>query len=277
MQVYSIDAGFFKLDGGAMFGVVPKLLWQKSIPADENNLCTFTMRCMLIKDSDRNILIDTGMGDKQPEKFFNHYHPSGKNLLDSLKEKGFEKEDITDVILTHLHFDHCGGAVNKSLKPTFPNATYWTCKTHWEWAIHPNAREKASFLKENLLPLQEHGVLKFISEPSNDRTKFNDNIDILFVNGHTKNMMLPLIKFKHHTIAYMADLIPTAAHIPLPYIMGYDMFPMTTLKEKENYLKEAVQNNHILFFEHDAIHTCCTVVINDKGFSKGTEIDFNLL
>ena len=277
MQVYSIDAGQFKLDGGAMFGVVPKVLWQKLIPADENNLCTFAMRCLLVVDENRRILIDTGMGDKQSEKFFQHYYPSGKNLLSSLQEKGFEKEDITDVILTHLHFDHCGGAVNKELKPTFPHATYWTCRSHWEWAIHPNAREKASFLKENLLPLQQHGVLKFIEENEGGTTSFTKNIDILFANGHTKNMMLPIIHYKEYLVSYMADLIPTAAHIPLPYIMGYDMYPMETLIEKERYLQEAVENNHILFFEHDSSITCCRVQKNEKGYSKGEIVDFDAL
>ncbi len=273
MQVFSIDAGLFKLDGGAMFGVVPKVLWQKAIPADENNLCTFSMRCLLIIDGEKKILIDTGMGDKQSDKFFGHYYPSGKQLLESLKEKNISPEDITDVILTHLHFDHCGGAVNRDLQPTFPNATYWTSKEHWEWAIHPNAREKASFLKENLLPLQEHGVLKFIKSNNQARTSFTENIEILFVNGHTKSMMLPLVKFNNHIIAYMADLIPTAAHIPLPYIMGYDMFPMTTLEEKEKYLNEAVHNKHLLFFEHDAMIECCKVIKTEKGFTKGEIVD----
>jgi glyoxylase-like metal-dependent hydrolase (beta-lactamase superfamily II) len=273
MQVFSIDTGLFKLDGGAMFGVVPKVLWQKAIPADENNLCTFSMRCLLIIDGEKKILIDTGMGDKQSDKFFSHYYPSGKQLLESLKEKNISPEDITDVILTHLHFDHCGGAVNRDLQPTFPNATYWTSKEHWEWAIHPNAREKASFLKENLLPLQEHGVLKFIKSNNQARTSFTENIEILFVNGHTKSMMLPLVKFNNHIIAYMADLIPTAAHIPLPYIMGYDMFPMTTLEEKEKYLNEAVHNKHLLFFEHDAMIECCNVIKTEKGFTKGEIVD----
>lgn len=273
MQVFSIEAGLFKLDGGAMFGVVPKVLWQKSIPADENNLCTFAMRCLLVADGDRKILIDTGMGDKQSDKFFGHYHPSGKQLLESLKEKNFSAEDITDVILTHLHFDHCGGAVNRNLQPTFPNATYWTSREHWDWAIHPNAREKASFLKENLLPLQENGVLQFVSSNDDKRVSFANYIDILFVNGHTKSMMIPIIKFKHEIIAYMADLIPTASHIPLPYIMGYDMFPMTTLQEKEEYLTEAVENNHLLFFEHDANIECCRVIKTDKGFVKGEVVN----
>ncbi|MFZ9262985.1 MAG: MBL fold metallo-hydrolase [Chitinophagaceae bacterium] len=269
MQVYSIDAGLFKLDGGAMFGVVPKTLWQKSIEADENNLCTFSMRCMLVVEGERIILIDTGMGDKQSDKFFRHYEPNGKNLFDSLHEKGFKKEDITDVILTHLHFDHCGGAVNKEMVPSFPNATYWVSKEHWEWAIHPNAREKASFLKENLLPLQENGVLKFIEEKNQRTTNFSQHIDILFTNGHTRSMMLPIIRYKGHTIVYMADLIPTAAHIPLPYIMAYDMFPMTTLKEKETFLNEAVTNNYMLFFEHDANNEICNVYKTEKGFTKG--------
>lgn len=275
MQVFSIDAGLFKLDGGAMFGVVPKVMWQKSIPADENNLCTFSMRCLLIIEGERKILIDTGMGDKQSEKFFSHYHPSGKNLLESLHEKNIAKEEITDVILTHLHFDHCGGAVNQNLEPTFPNATYWTSKEHWEWAIEPNAREKASFLKENLIPLQEKAVLKFIHESNQGNAVFSENIEILFVHGHTKSMMLPLIHYQKHIIAYMADLIPTAAHIPLPYIMGYDMYPMTTLVEKEKYLLEAVENNHILFFEHDANIECCKVIKTEKGFAKGELIHLN--
>ena len=269
MQVYSIDAGMFKLDGGAMFGVVPKLLWQKLIPADENNLCTFSMRCLLVVDGARKILIDTGMGNKQSDKFFGHYHPSGNNLLNSLKENGFGKEDITDVLLTHLHFDHRGGAVDQSLKPTFPNAIYWTSKKHWEWAVHPNAREKASFLKENILPLMEHGVIKFIEENMQQRTRFSDHIEILFTNGHTKSMMLPMIQFKHHTFVYMADLIPTAAHIPLPYVMGYDMFPMTTIAEKETFLKEAIDKRYILYFEHDADTECCDVIQTEKGFAKG--------
>ena len=273
MQVFSIDAGQFKLDGGAMFGVVPKVLWQKSIPADENNLCTFSMRCLLIVEGKRKILIDTGMGNKQSEKFFGHYYPTGKNLLESLNENNFSVEDITDVILTHLHFDHCGGAVNVDMQPTFPNAIYWTSKEHWEWAINPNPREKASFLKENLLPLQENGVLRFIEPNTNGKATFTDNIDLIFVNGHTRSMMLPLIKYKNHIVAYMADLIPTAAHIPLPYVMGYDMFPMTTLEEKEKYLTEAVDNHHILFFEHDAMIECCKVIKSEKGFTKGEIID----
>lgn len=269
MQVYSIDAGTFKLDGGAMFGVVPKQLWQKLIPADENNLCTFAMRCLLIVDGDKKILIDTGMGDKQSDKFFGHYHPAGNNLLTSLKEKGFEKEDITDVLLTHLHFDHCGGAVNRSMEPAFPHATYWISEQHWEWAVHPNAREKASFLKENIMPLQEHGVVKFIQEMQQQRTRFSENIEILFANGHTKSMMLPMIHCNDHTFVYMADLIPTAAHIPLPYVMGYDMFPMTTLSEKEAFLQEAVSNGYKLIFEHDANIACCNVIQTEKGFSRG--------
>lgn len=269
MQVFTIDAGIFKLDGGAMFGVVPKILWQKSIPADENNLCSFSMRCLLIVEGTRKILIDTGMGNKQSEKFRSHYQPTGKQLIDSLKENNFSPEDITDVILTHLHFDHCGGAVNVNANPTFSNATYWTTREQWEWALHPNEREKASFLKENLWPLQEKGVLKFVASNNKKRTSFTDAIEILFVNGHTKSMMLPIIKYKNQTIAYMADLIPTAAHIPLPYIMAYDMFPMTTLQEKENYLMEAVQEDHTLFFEHDTSIECCKIIKTEKGFAKG--------
>ncbi len=272
MQIYTLDTGFFKLDGGAMFGVVPKSLWNRENPADENNLCTWAMRCMLIREGERNILIDTGMGNKQSEKFFGHYHPHGdQSLLSSIEKTGLNPNDITDVILTHLHFDHCGGAVSKKsdeLVLTFPYATYWSSEKHWSNAITPNARERASFLKENILPIQESGKLKFIQEHADQRTYFTDNINIQFVHGHTQSMMLPFIKYKGKTIVYMADLIPSAAHIPLPYVMGYDMFPLTTLKEKEVFLEEAVQHEMILFFEHDPINECCTVQKTEKGFRK---------
>ena len=272
MQVYSVDTGMFKLDGGAMFGVVPKVIWNKLNPSDENNLCTWAMRCMLVVEGDRKILIDTGMGKKQSEKFFSHYYPHGDGeLVQSLHQLGFSADEITDVILTHLHFDHCGGAVclvDEKLVPTFPNATYWSNENHWNWAIHPNAREKASFLKENFVPLQEHGQLKFIEEVAGQKTRFSDNIEILFVHGHTKSMMLPLVHFKGKKICYMADLIPSSLHVPLPYVMGYDMFPMTTLIEKENYLEEALKEDHILFFEHDPIAECCTIEKTEKGFKR---------
>ncbi|MFM1794129.1 MAG: hypothetical protein RL642_514 [Bacteroidota bacterium] len=272
MQVYSVDTGYFKLDGGAMYGVVPKVIWNKLTPSDENNLCTWAMRCMLVVDGERKILIDTGMGNKQSEKFFSHYQPHGEGeLLNSLQQLGFSANDITDVILTHLHFDHCGGAVilvDQQLRPTFPNATYWSTAKHWDWAINPNSREKASFLKENFIPLQENGQLKFIEENETGLTKFNDKIDILFAHGHTQSMMLPIIQYKNKTICYMADLIPSSAHVPLPYVMGYDMFPMTTLIEKEKFLKKACEEGYILFFEHDAINECCTVEATEKGYKK---------
>lgn len=281
MQIYTLDTGFFKLDGGAMFGVVPKSLWNRENPADENNLCTWAMRCMLIREGERNILIDTGMGNKQTEKFFGHYHPHGEeSLLGSIKKIGLNANEITDVILTHLHFDHCGGAVSKKgdeLVLTFPNATYWSSEKHWTNAINPNARERASFLKENILPIQESGKLKFIQEHADQRTYFTDNINIQFVHGHTQSMMLPFINYKGKTIAYMADLIPSAAHIPLPYVMGYDMFPLTTLQEKETFLEEAVQDEMILFFEHDPINECCTVQKTEKGFRKKEVFQLNTI
>lgn len=272
MQVYSVDTGYFKLDGGAMFGVVPKVIWNKLNPADENNLCTWAMRCMLIVDGEQKILIDTGMGSKQSEKFFSYYYPHGEGeLIKSIQQFGFQPEEITDVILTHLHFDHCGGAVkleNDKLVPTFPNAYYWSTPKHWEWAMNPNSREKASFLKENFVPLQEHNRLKFIEENEKGITTFSTNIDILFTHGHTQSMMLPLIKYKGRIICYMADLIPSSSHIPLPYVMGYDMFPMTTLIEKEQFLKKACQENYILFFEHDPIGECCTIEMTERGFKR---------
>jgi glyoxylase-like metal-dependent hydrolase (beta-lactamase superfamily II) len=272
MQVYSVDTGFFKLDGGAMFGVVPKVIWNKLNPADENNLCSWSMRCMLVVDGERRILIDTGMGSKQSEKFFSHYYLHGEGeLMKSLNQLGFLADDITDVILTHLHFDHCGGAVkmtNEKLAPAFPNAIYWSTAKHWEWAINPNSREKASFLKENFVPLQEHGQLNFIEEKEGELTAFSNNIDILFAHGHTQSMMLPLIKYKGKTICYMADLIPSSMHVPLPYVMGYDMFPMTTLIEKEIFLKKACQENYVLFFEHDPAGECCTVELTEKGYKR---------
>jgi glyoxylase-like metal-dependent hydrolase (beta-lactamase superfamily II) len=272
MQLHAIETGRFKLDGGAMFGVVPKSLWQKETPADENNMCTWAMRCMLIIDESKKILIDTGMGNKQSEKFFSHYYPHGEASLElSLQEHGVSPTDITDVILTHLHFDHCGGAVSldkEKLTTAFPKATYWSNEIHWNDAINPNARERASFLKENILPIQESGQLKFIEEIPGERTPFTENIQIQFVHGHTKSMMLPVIKYHGKTIVYMADLIPSAAHIPIPYVMGYDMFPMTTLEEKEKFLSEAVEKDFILFFEHDHLVECCTVQKTEKGGYK---------
>ena len=277
MKLHVIETGFFKLDGGAMFGVVPKVIWQKTNPADENNLCTWAMRCLLIEDEDRLILVDTGIGDKQDSKFFSHYYLHGKDSLKSSIEKaGFSFDDITDVFLTHLHFDHVGGAVskiNEELTLTFKNATYWTNAKHWEWAIHPNAREKASFLKENILPLQESGRLKFIDNV--EGVNFTKNIKVRFAYGHTEAMMLPQISYKEKTLVYMADLLPSTGHIPLPYVMAYDMFPMKTLNEKAAFLKEAAENNYILVLEHDPINECCTVQMTEKGIKIDQTFQLN--
>ncbi|KAA9345941.1 MBL fold metallo-hydrolase [Adhaeribacter soli] len=268
MNLHVIDTGFFKLDGGAMFGVVPKTLWQRTNPADENNLCTWAMRCLLIEDGNRLILIDNGIGDKQDAKFFSHYYLHGDaSLHGSLKKAGFSAEDITDVFLTHLHFDHCGGGVKykkdgTGFELTFPNATYWSNKDHWKWATIPNAREKASFLKENILPMQESGHLKFIdpNEPSPI-----PQFDILYVDGHTDKMMLPVIPYKDRTLVYTADLLPSVGHLPLPYVMGYDTRPLLTLAEKEAFLNTAAANKYVLFFEHDSVNECCTVTETEKG------------
>ncbi|MFT4015490.1 MAG: MBL fold metallo-hydrolase [Agriterribacter sp.] len=267
MKLYSINTGFFKLDGGAMFGVVPKSIWNKLNPADENNLCTWALRCLLIEDGNRLILVDTGVGNKQDAKFFGHYYLHGDHSLDkSLAESGFHRNDITDVFLTHLHFDHVGGAIvieNNKMVPAFKNATYWSNEQHWQWAIKPNDREKASFLKENIQPIQDSGKLKMI-EVIED-ISFTENISVRFVNGHTKGMMLPQISYRGRTIVYMADLLPSTGHIPIPYVMAYDMFPLTTLQEKKAFLQEALQNNFILFFEHDPFHECCTLAMTEKG------------
>lgn len=267
MKLHTIETGFFKLDGGAMFGVVPKSIWQRSNPADEKNLCTWAMRCLLIEENDRLILIDTGIGDKQDAKFLSHYYLHGDDsLVKSLKKIGFTKDDITDVFLTHLHFDHCGGAItreNDQLVPAFKNATYWSNQQHWDWATQPNAREKASFLKENILPIAESGRLKFI--PNEEGYNFTENIKIRFAYGHTGAMMLPQINYKGKTLVYMADLLPSISHIPLPYVMAYDMFPMKTLDEKSAFLKEAQENNYILILEHDPINECCTLQMTEKG------------
>ena len=273
MKLYSINAGYFKLDGGAMFGVVPKSMWEKLNPPDDNNMCNWVMRCMLIEDEGRLILIDTGMGDKQSEKFFGYYFLNGDDTLEkSLAKHGFSKEDITDVFLTHLHFDHCGGAIERNeekLIPAFENATYWSNGKHWQWATQPNDREKASFLKENILPIKESGKLKLID--IQEGIEFTKNIKLRFVNGHTESMMLPQIKYKDKTIVYMADLLPSVAHIPIPYVMAYDTRPLETLIEKKLFLTEAQQNDYILFFEHDAEIECCNLELTEKGIrSKET-------
>ena len=281
MKLYAINTGHFKLDGGAMFGVVPKSIWNKLNNADENNLCSWALRCLLIEDDGKLILIDTGMGDKQDAKFFGHYYLHGTDTLDkSLARHGFTKADITDVFLTHLHFDHCGGSIIREgdkLLPAFKNATYWSNENHWQWATQPNDREKASFLKDNILPVEQCGQLKFINVNdqtttpgilTHHRTSITDHLSLIVANGHTDSMMLPVIQYKEKIIVYMADLLPSVAHIPLPYIMGYDMFPLTTLNEKKQFLTAALQNDFILFFEHDPINECCTLQMTEKGIRQ---------
>ncbi|MGN6250072.1 MAG: MBL fold metallo-hydrolase [Ginsengibacter sp.] len=273
MKLYAINAGYFKLDGGAMFGVVPKSIWQNLNPSDENNMCNWATRCLLIEDEGRRILIDNGMGDKQSEKFFGYYYLNGDDTLDkSLAKHGFTRDDITDVFLTHLHFDHCGGSImreGEKLVPAFKSATYWSNEKHWKWATEPNDREKASFLKENILPIRESGKLQFIE--TKEGVHFTENIKIRFVNGHTESMMLPEIKYKDKTIVYMADLLPSVAHIPVPYVMAYDTRPLETLVEKKSFLKEALDKNFILFFEHDRENECATLELTDRGIrSKET-------
>jgi glyoxylase-like metal-dependent hydrolase (beta-lactamase superfamily II) len=267
MKLHTIDTGLFKLDGGAMFGVVPKTIWQKTNPADENNMCTWAIRCMLIEDGDRLTLVDTGIGNKQDSKFLSHYYLHGDDSLDkSLQAKGFHRSDITDVFLTHLHFDHCGGAIERSgdqLLPAFKNARYWSNEQHWAWAVTPNDREKNSFQKDNILPIQESGQLNFVTEDL--ATKFQDGVRIRYAYGHTDAMMLPQITYKGRTIVYMADLLPSIGHIPIPYVMAYDMFPLKTLIEKKEFLEEAVENDYILFLEHDSANECCTLQQTEKG------------
>ncbi len=266
MKLHVIETGFFKLDGGAMFGVVPKSIWQKLNPPDSNNLCNWAMRCLLIEDGDKLILIDNGIGDKQDAKFFGHYFLNGTDTLKgSLHRAGFSENDITDMFLTHLHFDHCGGGVRyDNGKPvlTFKNAAYWSNLHHWNWAIKPNPREKASFLTENIIPMQESGQLQFID--MNKPSPFAQ-FDVLYMSGHTDKMMIPKIPYKGHTVCYMADLLPSVGHIPLPYVMSYDTRPLITMEEKAKFLFEAADNNYVLFFEHDAVNECCTVARTEKG------------
>ncbi len=271
MKLHVIDTGYFKLDGGAMFGVVPKSLWTRTNPADENNLIDLAMRCLLIEDSNKLILIDNGLGNKQDEKFFSHYYLHGDyDLKSSLKKAGFSTDDITDMFLSHLHFDHCGGSierVNDKLIPTFKNAKYWSNQDHWQWATEPNPREKASFLKENIFPIKESGQLSFFD--LNTSSPFS-SFDIHHVSGHTDKMMIPKIKYKGKVICFMADLLPTVGHIPLPYVMGYDTRPLITMEEKKQFLNEAADNNYILFLEHDPLHECCTVKQTEKGVRLDT-------
>jgi glyoxylase-like metal-dependent hydrolase (beta-lactamase superfamily II) len=266
MNLHVINTGFFKLDGGAMFGVVPKSIWQKSNPADANNLCNWAMRCLLIEDGKQLMLIDNGMGDKQDAKFLSHYFLSGDDsLMKSIAAAGYSPQDITDIFLTHLHFDHCGGGVVKNgdkLSMAFPNATYWSNPDHWTWATVPNPREKASFLTENIMPMQEQGHLKMVDVSKPSPFGF---MDIFFASGHTDKMMIPMVKYKGRTICFVADLIPSVGHIPIPYVMGYDTRPLITMEEKQRFLKAAADHGYVLFFEHDPVHECCTVKHTDKG------------
>ena len=282
MTIYPIETGNFKLDGGAMFGVVPKSLWQRTNPADSNNMIEMSLRCMLIEDSDRLILIDTGMGTKQSEKFFGYYYLYGDHTLDrSLAKHGFQRNDITDVFMTHLHFDHCGGSIQwnstkTGYEPAFKNAKYWSNEDHWQWATVPNEREKASFLKENILPIQESGQLNFISLSNTIyQEKSELGFGIFFADGHTEKQMLPHIEYKGKTIVFMADLLPTTGHIPLPYVMGYDTRPLLTLKEKKQFLNNAADNEYFLFLEHDASNELCTVQHTEKGVRLKSTYTFN--
>ena len=272
MTLYPIETGNFKLDGGAMFGAVPKTIWNRTNPADANNLIDIAARSLLIEDGQRLILIDTGLGNKQSDKFFGHYHRWGDHTLDgSLKKHGFHRDDITDVFMTHLHFDHCGGSIQwnrerTGYEPAFKNAVFWTNENHWKWATHPNNREKASFLRENLLPMQESGQLRFVSKEDGAFVPHSElGFGILFVDGHTEKQMLPHIHYKGKTLVFVADLIPTVGHIPLPYIMGYDTRPLLTLTEKEAFLGQAVEKGHYLFYEHDANNEICTLQRTEKG------------
>lgn len=266
MRIQTIDTGFFKLDGGAMFGVVPKSMWQNINPPDENNMCTWAMRCLLVEDGNRLILIDNGIGNKQEAKFFNHYFLHGDaSLKKSLHAAGVDFSDITDVLLTHLHFDHCGGSINKDadgkLSTAFPNATYWSHADHWKWATEPNPREKASFLKENILPIQESGQLQFVA----DHGQFSNNINIRFSSGHTDHMMLPIINYKEEKIAFCADLIPSSGHLGLAYVMAYDTRPLLSMSEKADFLTTAMKENWTLFFEHDPKVECAKIIAGEKG------------
>jgi glyoxylase-like metal-dependent hydrolase (beta-lactamase superfamily II) len=272
MNLFPINSGNFKLDGGAMFGVVPKSIWQKTNPADSNNMIDIAARCLLVETGNRLILIDTGMGNKQSDTFFGYYYLWGNDTIDkSLKSFGFHRDDITDVFMTHLHFDHCGGSIqwNKDrtgYEPAFKNANFWSNKDHWLWATQPNKREKASFLKENIIPMEESGQLKFITIPDEDILKNSElGFDIFFANGHTDKQMIPMIHYEGKTICFMADLLPTAGHLPVPYVMGYDTRPLLTLDEKERFLNYASENNFYLFLEHDAHNEIITLQHTEKG------------
>lgn len=283
MKLHPIEAGNFKLDGGGMFGVVPKTIWNKTNPADENNMIDIAARCLLIEDGNKLILIDTGMGDKQSDKFFGYYYKWGDHSLEnSLKNAGFHPDDITDVFMTHLHFDHCGGSIKwnndrTGYIPAFKNATFWSNKDHWEWATKPNAREKASFLKENILPMQESGQLDFLKRKNSESFSSAESLgfDVLYVDGHTDKQMIPHINYKGETLVFMADLLPTTGHIPLPYVMGFDTRPLLTLPEKEQFLRKAAKENYYLFLEHDAHHEIITVKETEKGVRLDKTFTFN--
>ncbi|QTY26641.1 MBL fold metallo-hydrolase [Flavobacterium sp. CS20] len=283
MKLYSIETGNFKLDGGAMFGVVPKTLWSKTNPADNNNMIDIAATSLLIEDGDKLIIIDTGLGNKQSEKFFSYYHRWGDDNIDkSLKQYGFHRDDITDVFMTHLHFDHCGGSIqwNKDrtgYEPAFKNAKFWTNQEHWDWATNPNDREKASFLKENLLPMQESGQLCFL-ERQHQREFYKElNFEVLFVDGHTDKQMIPIIKHQNKTLVFATDLLPTAGHVPLPYVMGYDTRPLLTLKEKKVFLNEVADENYYLFLEHDAHNEIINLKHTEKGVRHDQSLTFNEL
>ncbi len=275
MKIIPIETGNFKLDGGAMFGVVPKILWQKTNPADELNLCPWAMRCMLVDYGERIVLIDTGIGDKQSEKFFSYYHLHGDaSLINSLALNGYDPDDITDVFLTHLHFDHCGGGIKfneqDKLVPVFKNATYWSNESHWKTAMMPNDREKASFLEKNILPMMNSGQLEFIKNEG----LFLPGFDILFAHGHTESQMIPHIEYQGHTVVFAADLLPSVGHIPLPYVMGYDTRPLLTLIEKKKFLETVAEKEHILFLEHDYYQSCCTLKQSEKGICLDQSFQF---
>jgi len=270
MKIYPINAGYFKLDGGAMFGVVPKSIWSRTNEPDSKNMCSWAMRCMLVEDGDRLMLIDTGIGDKQSEKFFSYYFLHGDATLQkSLAAHGFGFDDITDVFLTHLHFDHCGGAITQvgenRFEPVFKNAKYWSNKDHWQWATVPNMREKASFLKENINPIEASGQLQFVERKGQITTNVFDGMDVFFANGHTEAQMLPMLHYKGKKLVFMADMLPSTGHIPLAYVMGYDTRPLLTLEEKSTFLNMAADEEMVLFLEHDAINQCCTVQHTERG------------